>query len=100
MKKIVTRYREPSSIVFDPNPFTTDDKNWDVVSYDAHFKVLWHISPPRKSMSVFDGINWKKCSTKEDFLSSILDLYPDDIEFFLFYPEALDGKLPDEYYNP
>lgn len=94
MEKILTHYIEPNSIVFNPNPFTKDDKNWDVVSYDSYCQTLWRISQP--TMSVFDGINWiwSVFSTKDNFVSSISGLYPSDLEFFLFHPEALEGTLP------
>lgn len=93
MKKVLKHYKEPNSIVFEQNRFT-ENENWDVVSYDGCCLELWRISPPIKSMVVFDGSNWKKCSTKEDFLMSISDLYPADLELFLWHPEALDGRLP------
>ena len=96
----------PNSIIFEPeNPSLRSraDPRYEIVSYGPFQDLQWHIRPPlrpgNKVFAVFNPnlVRWENTLTKEEFLIRITDLYPVDLEFFLFYPEALDGKLPDEY---
>lgn len=106
MKKVLVGYNVgviPNSIVFEPeNPSLHSKKqpHYEVVSYGPFQDLDWHISPPlrpeNKVFAVFNYnlVRWENTLTKEEFLLRIQELYPTDLEFFLFYPEALDGKLP------
>jgi hypothetical protein len=99
----------PNSIVFEPDSPSIRSKEevcYELVSYGPLRELEWHIRPPLKStnnveFNVFNYklLRWESIPIKEDFLFRITDLYPVDLEFFLFYPEALDGKLPEQYHK-
>jgi hypothetical protein len=104
LKKILVGYDDgiiENSIVFEAEPTTNIGTNtgWEVVSYGFDAGLEWHIRPEFKTFSIFDirlG-KWNNHLKKEEFLSNLTESYPADVEFFLFHPEALDGKLPDQY---
>lgn len=104
MKKVLVGYGNgfiTNSIVFETESkaIIGDRSVWEVVSYGFDAGLEWHIRPEFKAFSIFDTRlgKWNNYLTKEDFLSNLTEAYPDDVEFFLFHPEALDGKLPDQY---
>lgn len=106
MKKVLVGYGNgviKNSIVFEEESkaIIGNRSVWEVVSYGFDDGLEWHIRSELKTFSIFDirlG-KWNDYSTKEDFLSNLAEYYPADVEFFLFHPETLDGRLPSQYHK-
>jgi hypothetical protein len=112
MKKVIVGYDTgviSNSIIFEPERPSLRSKidpHYEIVSYGPFQDFQWHIRTPlrleNKVFAVFNPnlLRWENTLTKEEFLLRIREIYSSDLELFLFYPEALDGKLPDEYNKP
>lgn len=113
MKKVFVDYKyesgiPPNSIVYESENHSFHSKkepHYEIVSYGPFSDFEWNIKPPlspeNKVFAIFNYnlVRWENNLTKEEFLLRIQELYAGDLEFFLFHPEALDAKLPEQYHK-
>jgi len=69
-------------------------KDLDITSYDLVGDICWSVWTIRKIYNVFDKKtnSFLEIKEKKEFLEKILDQYPEDFEFFICHPEAINGE--------
>jgi hypothetical protein len=66
--------------------------------FDSSARVFWGILANYKSSVIYNIQDLRGVLTsvsKESFLEILSSCYPEDYEFFLWHPEAIDGKWGD-----
>jgi hypothetical protein len=66
--------------------------------FDSSARIFWCIFANAKSSVIYNMQDLRGVLTsvsKESFLEILSSCYPEDYEFFLWHPEAIDGKWGD-----
>lgn len=67
----------------------------DITCYDESGDISWSIWTIKCVYSIFDEQRRFFDYPKDIFLQKIMQLYPDDFEFFIWHPEIFDGIYND-----
>ena len=68
------------------------------VKFDSSARIFWCIFATSKSVVIYNMQDLRGVLTsisKESFLEILSSCYPEDYEFFLWHPEAINGKWSD-----
>jgi hypothetical protein len=67
----------------------------EIVSINSRGKHVWFICPQSDFFYIINNESAETFDTGKDFLDRLSVLFPNEFEFFLWYPNSIDGEWND-----